>query len=30
MEMVQEYEIQNIIFFPTSGEIMAKYLNNYK
>jgi UDP-N-acetylmuramoylalanine--D-glutamate ligase len=30
MEMVQEYEIQNIVFFPPSGEIMSKYLNNFK
>jgi UDP-N-acetylmuramoylalanine-D-glutamate ligase len=30
MEMVQEYEIQNIVFFPPSGEIMAKFLNNFK
>jgi len=30
MEMVQEYEIQNIVFFPPSWEIMAKFLNNFK
>lgn len=30
MEMVQEYEIQNIVFFPPSGNIMAKFLNNFK
>ena len=30
MEMVQEYELQTIVFFPPSGNIMAKFLNNFK
>ncbi|MBQ9554284.1 hypothetical protein IJU97_05045 [bacterium] len=30
MKMVQEYEVGNIVFFPPSGAIMAKFLDNYK